>query len=76
MLPPPGTDAFPPAVPHSVPVHSPTRWPAGLARWWRAAFALSAYDEPGGHRFFPHPIKPAGDDPAEDAAPDGTVRGA
>jgi hypothetical protein len=78
MLPPPGTDAFPPAAAHPVPVYSRTRWPAALSRWWRAAFAPGAYDEPDGrHRFFPHPAERAGGDAAEDAASPGVpARGA
>ncbi|HEX8696389.1 MAG TPA: hypothetical protein VF746_28480 [Longimicrobium sp.] len=83
MLPPPGTDAFPPAAPHSVPAYSRPRWPAAMSRWWRAAFAHNTYARrtdaagsgPGGHRFFEHLIGPAADDPVAAAvAPGGPVR--
>ena len=65
MLHPPGTDAFPPAAPHSVPPDSRTRWTSGLARWWHAIFARNAYARGpdtvrsgrGGHRFFQHLIE-------------------
>lgn len=78
MLPPPATDAFPPAAPHTVTAYARTRWTSGLARWWQAAFGRNAYARGPdtvrsgrrGHRFFQHLIE------AEDAgADDASTRG-
>ena len=65
----PGTDALSPATPHTVPVYSRSRWPAGLTRLWRAvfprdAFAQSAHAVGSGldrGNFFPHKTEAAGD---------------
>lgn len=38
MLPRPGTDAYPPSEPHTVPAYARMRWAATLSRWWRNAF--------------------------------------
>lgn len=38
MLPRPGTDAYPPSEPHSVPAYARMRWAAALSRWWHGAF--------------------------------------
>jgi hypothetical protein len=38
MLPRPGTDAYPPSEPHSVPAYARMRWAATLSRGWHGAF--------------------------------------
>ncbi len=79
MLPRPGTDAFPPSAPHTVPGFSGTRWPATLSRWWREAFGRNPYARgggatgrgPGAHRPFAHLMEHGGDDRAIDQASPG-----
>jgi hypothetical protein len=43
MLPRPGTDAYPPSEPHSVPAYARMRWAATLSRWWHGAFTRKPY---------------------------------
>jgi hypothetical protein len=77
MLPRPGTDAFPPSAPHTVPDFSGTRWPATLSRWWREVFARNPYARgggatgrgPRGHRPFAHLIDRAEEAPADVSGP-------
>jgi hypothetical protein len=74
----PGADALPPAAPHSVPAYARSRWPAGLARLWRAVFPRDAFARPthvagfgpDGGGFFPHGSEAAGDGPTPAPPPD------
>ena len=51
MLPRPGTDAYPPSEPHSVPAYARMRWAAALSRWWHGAFTSNrAGTTPSAHR--------------------------
>lgn len=62
MLPRPGTDAYPPSAPHSVPPYARMRWAAALSRWWRSAFTRN----PHPHRA-PGADAPPGRPPAHEA---------